>query len=102
MVYVISWRRSSRVHQLVSLYLLHAGFLLGLFFSHEDGGATYSSEISVVFQQTTRRCIPKGRTLHNHRREDLRSHIYENSSEEYLLARWFAEDGGDMFFRNVG
>jgi hypothetical protein len=37
MVYVISWRRSSRVHQLVSLYLFHAGSFFGLFFGPEGG-----------------------------------------------------------------
>jgi hypothetical protein len=38
MVYVISWRRSSRVQSLAQEYLFHPGFMLGLFFDPEDGG----------------------------------------------------------------
>jgi hypothetical protein len=33
-----------------------------------------SSETSVDFQQTTRRCIPEDRTLHNHRCKNLKSY----------------------------
>jgi hypothetical protein len=36
---------------------------------------TFSSETSADFQRTTRRYIPEGRTLHNHRCENLRSYI---------------------------
>jgi hypothetical protein len=32
----------------------------------------FSSGTSVGFQRTARRCIPEGRTLHNHRCENLR------------------------------
>jgi hypothetical protein len=39
-------------------FLLHARFLLGLFFSHEDG-TSCSSETPVDFKQTTRRYIPE-------------------------------------------
>jgi hypothetical protein len=35
--------------------------------------ATFSSETSVSFQRTTRRYMPEHRTLHNHRRENLKS-----------------------------
>jgi hypothetical protein len=41
--------------------LFHAGFLLVLFFDHEDGGDM--SETSGDFQPTTRSYIPEGRTL---------------------------------------
>jgi hypothetical protein len=41
--------------------LLHADFLLGLFFDPVE--ATCSTETSVDFQQTTRRCIPGGISL---------------------------------------
>jgi hypothetical protein len=45
-------------------YLLHAGFLLGLFFDlkMED---TFSTKTPVHFQRTTRRYIPEGTTLHS-------------------------------------
>jgi hypothetical protein len=33
----------------------------------------YSSEMSVDFQRTTRRCISEDKTPHNHRCENLRS-----------------------------
>jgi hypothetical protein len=36
--------------------------------------AIFSSETSVDFQRTTRRYIPEGSTLHNHRCENLKSH----------------------------
>jgi hypothetical protein len=35
--------------------------------------AIYSSETSVYYQRTTRRCIPEDRTLNNHRCENLKS-----------------------------
>jgi hypothetical protein len=37
--------------------------------------AELSSEKSVDFQRTTRRYVPEDRTLHNHRRENLKSYI---------------------------
>jgi hypothetical protein len=37
--------------------------------------AIFSSEMSVDFQRTTRRYIPEYSTLHNHRRENLKSCI---------------------------
>jgi hypothetical protein len=50
------------VKQVATRTLLHAGFLLGLFFDPDDG-ATSSSETSVDFQQTTRPYISGDRTL---------------------------------------
>jgi hypothetical protein len=47
-------------------------FLLGLFFDPEE--AIFSSEISVDFQRTTRRCILENRTVHNHRRDKLKQY----------------------------
>jgi hypothetical protein len=44
-------------------HLLHAGFLLGLFFDPEYGGRRVLFETSDDFQQTTRRYIPEDRTL---------------------------------------
>jgi hypothetical protein len=52
--------------------MLHAGFLLGLFFGPEEGEC--SSETSVDFQRTTQRYIPKDSTLHKHRSENLKSY----------------------------
>jgi hypothetical protein len=37
--------------------------------------ATCSSETSVDFQQTTRRHIPEGRTVHNYRWEEFKSYV---------------------------
>jgi hypothetical protein len=42
--------------------------------------AICSSETSVHFERTTRRYIPEDSTLHNHRREDLKSYIKMGSS----------------------
>jgi hypothetical protein len=39
--------------------------------------ATYSSEMSVGFQRTTRRYIPEERALHNHLYENLKSYIIQ-------------------------
>jgi hypothetical protein len=38
-----------------------------------------SSETSVDFQRTTRRCIPEDRTVHNHRRENLKPYKFMKS-----------------------
>jgi hypothetical protein len=46
-------------------YLSHVGFLLGLFFNHEDR--------EDMFLRTTRRYIPENRTLHKHHCENLKS-----------------------------
>jgi hypothetical protein len=45
--------------------------------------ATCSSETSVGFERTTRRCIPDDRTPRNHRCENLKSY---NDSEDALMA----------------
>jgi hypothetical protein len=47
-----------------------AGFMLGLFFDPENGGAC-CSETSVSLQRSTWRYIPEDRTLHNHRCENV-------------------------------
>jgi hypothetical protein len=47
-------------------YLLHAGFLCVLFFDPELGSFMFLRNI-VYFQRTTRRYIPQGRNLYNHR-----------------------------------
>jgi hypothetical protein len=44
-------------------HLLHAGFLLGLFFDPEDGGNMFLRHV-VDFERTTWRYIPGDRTLH--------------------------------------
>jgi hypothetical protein len=44
--------------------------------------AICSSETSVVTQQTTRRHIPEGDTLHNHRCENLKSYIFQQVNLE--------------------
>jgi hypothetical protein len=41
---------------------IHAGFFLGLFFNHEDGGDLFPRNV-VEFQRTTRRYIPEDTTL---------------------------------------
>jgi hypothetical protein len=54
----------------IACTLLYVGSLLGFDLEY---GSTCSSETSVDFQRTTRRCIPEGRTLHSHRCEMLLS-----------------------------
>jgi hypothetical protein len=54
-------------------YLLHTGFLLGLFFTLKME-VTCSSEESADFQRITRRYIPEYRTFHKHRCENLKSY----------------------------
>jgi hypothetical protein len=41
--------------------------------------ATCFSEMSVDFKRTTRRYIPEDRNLHNHRCENLKSYMIQNS-----------------------
>jgi hypothetical protein len=53
--------------------MLHAGFLLGLFFSSE-GSDICLQNISVNFHQTTLHYIPEDRTHHNHHYENLKSY----------------------------
>jgi hypothetical protein len=52
--------------------------------------ATYSSEMSVDFHQTTRYSTPEDRTLHNHRCENLKSdtvyYMVTNFSEEIITS----------------
>jgi hypothetical protein len=38
--------------------------------------ATCSSETSIEFQRTTRRCIPEDRSLQNHRYEIFKSYLF--------------------------
>jgi hypothetical protein len=78
--------------------------------------ATYSSEMWVDVQRTTRRYIPEDGTLHNHRCGNLKSYLvflYREATHRYfrrlgsachLLSRWFParlmfdpKDGSDMF-----
>jgi hypothetical protein len=44
--------------------------------------AAGSSETLVTFYQTTRRYIPKGSTVNDHRRENLRSYILKMPENE--------------------
>jgi hypothetical protein len=69
----------SRVLLCSACYLLHAGFLHGLFLDPEDG-VDFSSETSADFQQSTQLYIPECRRTHNHRCESLKSHIGVKSS----------------------
>jgi hypothetical protein len=43
--------------------------------------ATYSSETSVDFQQTTRRYIPEDETLRNYRYENLKPYFLQYANE---------------------
>jgi hypothetical protein len=54
--------------------------------------AIYSSEMSVDFQQNTRRYIPEHNTLHNHHCENLKSYTgihWFNSKKINLQIDWF-------------
>jgi hypothetical protein len=42
-------------------------------------GAICSPELSVDFQQTTRRYIPEDSTFHNHRCENLKSYTFQHN-----------------------
>jgi hypothetical protein len=44
--------------------------------------ATRSSEMSVDFQRSAQRYIPEDRTLHNHRRENLK---YCDENENHII-----------------
>jgi hypothetical protein len=66
---------------LLGCCLLHAGFLLGFLLKM---GAIYSSETSVDLKRTAWPYIPEDRTLHNHRRENLKSYI----ESETFVWRW--------------
>jgi hypothetical protein len=55
-------------------HLLSRWFLAQLIFLTLKMEAIYSSETSVDTQQTTRRYISEDGTLHNHRRENLKSY----------------------------
>jgi hypothetical protein len=48
-------------------------------------GAIWSSETSVDTQRTTRRYIPEDGTLHNHRCENLKSHISFRTSKWHYV-----------------
>jgi hypothetical protein len=72
-----------------------------------------SSQTSVDFQRTTTRYIPRGRTLQNHRRENLKSYSLTSSTIRvaglppglklvlFLGVFFDPEDGGEMFLRNI-
>jgi hypothetical protein len=62
-------------------YLLHASFLLGLFFNLEDEGRM-SLQMWVDFKWTPRHYISEDRTLHNHCNENLKSYHYGHVSYE--------------------
>jgi hypothetical protein len=68
--------------RLLCWYLLHVGFLLGLFFDAEDGGDTLLRDFRRLSTDYT--YIPRHRTLHNHTYETSKSyrmfcHIYQFS-----------------------
>jgi hypothetical protein len=54
--------------------LLHAGYLLVLFFDPEVGGNMFL-EMIVDFQQSMQRYVPEGRTVHSHHCDNLKSLI---------------------------
>jgi hypothetical protein len=72
MFLLLPGKRESSLDFWSARYLFHAGFLLGL---HLDMEATCSSEMSVDFQRTTICHTPEGRTLQDHRCENLKSYI---------------------------
>jgi hypothetical protein len=55
----------------------HTGFLLGLFFNPEDGGDMFLRNVGWLSTDYTARYIPEDRTLHEHRCENLKSHIHK-------------------------
>jgi hypothetical protein len=67
--------------------------------------AICSSETSVETKQTTRRHIPEGDTLHDHRCLLRYNAVYDSESllhAGFLLGFLFdSEDGGDMFLRRI-
>jgi hypothetical protein len=65
---------SKKAARSFAFYLLHTGFLLG-FFESEDGGDMTILNV-IDFHRIARRYIPEGRTLRNHRCENLRSSLF--------------------------
>jgi hypothetical protein len=83
-------RISREWYQLVSRWLdLPPALTLVSFlayFSSIKMEAICSSETSVEFQQTTRRCIPVDRTVHNNRCENLKSYTLTEVCRYFLSA----------------
>jgi hypothetical protein len=72
------------LHLCSACYLLHDGFLLGLFFSSEDGSDMFLRNIKRL-QQTTWHYIPEDRTLHDHCCEKLKYYTELVTSLEHCL-----------------
>jgi hypothetical protein len=64
---------------------LHAGYLLGLFFYPEDGGDMLLRNVDSLSTDYIE-LYPEERALHNHRCENLESHIAYLGQQQYKLS----------------